>query len=184
MYKSGERRRPRCRKWGRKKAGEEMGWPKIIARMSLCRGCAVNRSEKKISKPYAPHAYDCGRSFAGAASLDDFSLSLGFQKCIIRLRRRPFFFVLSDALLGGFSSWLSLLRSEWAPTTSLERLARLERLEALAWLVRLVPAAEKDAARSVERRPRGKKEAAEKRFRVLVIVDALLVKDGTSSTDA
>jgi len=47
MYKSGERRRPRCRKWGRKKAGEEMGWPKIIARMSLCRGCAVNRNGKK-----------------------------------------------------------------------------------------------------------------------------------------
>lgn len=182
MYKSGKRRRPRCRKWGRKKTQGVIGCLKI-ARMSLCRGCAVNRS-KKYQKQRAPRAYDCGRSFPGAASLDDFSLSLGFQKCIIRLRRWPFFFVLSDALLGGFSSWLSLLRSEWGPPTSLERLARLERLEALAWLVRRVPAAEKDAARSVEIRARGKKEAAEKRFRVLVIVDALLVKDGTSSTDA
>ena len=66
----------------------------------------------------------------------------------------------------------------------MERLARLERFEALAWLVRRVPAAENDAARSVERRPRGKNETAEKRFKVLVMVDALLVKDGTSSTDA
>lgn len=50
--------------------------------------------------------------------------------------------------------------------------------------MRLVPAPENDAARSVDRRARGKKEAAEKRLRVLVMVDALLVKDGTSSTDA
>lgn len=62
------------------------------------------KSKKKYQNQYATRAYDCDRSFAGAASLDDFSLSLGFQKCIIRLRRRPFFFVLSDELLGGFSS--------------------------------------------------------------------------------
>lgn len=125
--------------------------------------------------------YDWGRSFG---SSDSFSLSLTFQKCIKRLMRWPFFFVFSEASPGGFSSWLSLLRSEWGPPTSLERLARLERLEGLAWLVRRVPAPEKEAARSVERRPRGKKEAAEKRFKVLVMVDALLVKDGTSSIDA
>lgn len=66
----------------------------------------------------------------------------------------------------------------------MERLARLERFEGLFWLVRRVPAAEKDAARSVEGRRGRKREAAEKRLKGLVIVDALLVKDGTSSTDA
>jgi hypothetical protein len=46
-----------------------------------------------------------------------------------------------------------------------------------------VPAAEKEAERSVESRERWKK-VPENRFNVFVVVDTLLVKDGTSSTEA
>ena len=177
-----EGRRPRLSKVGNGKHAEK-GWLKRMCQDVAMPSCAVNQSEN-ASRPKRTCAYDWGRSFAGAASLERFSLSFTFQKCISRLRRRPFFLDFSEASPGGFSSWFSLLRSELGPPTSLERLAKLVRLEALAWLVRRVPAPEKDAARSVERRARGKKEAAEKRLSVLVMVDALLVKDGTSSTDA
>lgn len=76
-----------------------------------------------------------------------------------------------------------MLRSACGPTTSFDRLAKLDRFEELAWLVRRGTVAENDAERSVDRRRRGKK-LAENRFSVFVMVDALLVSEGTSSVDA
>lgn len=67
---------------------------------------------------------------------DVYRLSLTFQNCIRRVIRRPFFLRFSDSSMGAFSSWLSLLRSEWAPTRR-EKLTRLERFDELGRLLLL-----------------------------------------------
>jgi len=110
------------------------------------------------------------------------SFSLDFQNFISLLIRLPFF--LSDL---SDSSWArdsidSLLFSPYELPTSLERLARLDRLPALTGRVRRGTAAENDADRS----PRGRVPPLEENRGCgpLIIVEALLVKDGTSSVES
>lgn len=111
------------------------------------------------------------------------SFSLDFQNFISLLIRLPFF--LSDF---SDSSWArdsidNLLFSPYElPPTSLERLARLDRLPALTGRVRRGTAAENDADRS----PRGRVPPLEESRGCgpLIVVEALLVKDGTSSVES
>ena len=70
----------------------------------------------------------------------------------------------------------------WLPTISLDKLARLDLFAACDALVRRLTAAENDAARSEE--PRRDQKPAENRCIGFVLVDALLVNEGTSSIDA
>lgn len=153
------------------------------AGISLCRCYAMIPKNHKMRKDQEDHEVGPVRGRgAEAASAESLSLSFCFQKCMRRLIRRPFLLVLSGESPGGFSSWLNLLRSE-GPLISLDRLAKLDRFGEFAGSVRRLRPTENDAARLVDGRARAKK-VAEKRCMVFVMVDALLVRDGTSSTDA
>ena len=110
------------------------------------------------------------------------SFSFDFQN-IRRLIRLPFFFSVLSGLSGGANSAIFSLLLLYELPTSLDRLARLDRLlDPGRTLVRAGIAAEREEERSAD-------EAVvfaplEKRIGwPLIMVEALLVRDGTSSTE-